>query len=122
MLPASRSSLAAAAIAWLPGLPLRFPPKKPVPASSRPCILLWMRRPSPPGKLLLQPEFNNHLGAPVQPSSAKSNATSDRRAFLRRATHGLAVLFAALLGIPALAYLLDPRNRPAPDSEFKTVA
>jgi Rieske Fe-S protein len=63
-----------------------------------------------------------NLGAPVPHSSPeKSKSTSDRRAFLKRATHGLAALFGALLGIPALVYLLDPRNRPAPDSEFKTV-
>jgi len=35
---------------------------------------------------------------------------------------GLGALFAAALGLPAVAYLIDPRNRPAPDSDFKTVA
>jgi menaquinol-cytochrome c reductase iron-sulfur subunit len=45
-----------------------------------------------------------------------------RRSFLKWATHGLGALFGALLGIPALAYLIDPRNRQAPAGDFKTVA
>ncbi len=45
-----------------------------------------------------------------------------RRSFLRWATHGLGALFGAILGLPALAYLIDARNRPAPTGEFKTVA
>jgi menaquinol-cytochrome c reductase iron-sulfur subunit len=52
----------------------------------------------------------------VQPSSP------DRRTLLKRATYGLAGLFGAILGIPALAFLIDPRNRPVRDQEFKTVA
>jgi menaquinol-cytochrome c reductase iron-sulfur subunit len=55
-------------------------------------------------------------------SSHPHDSSTDRRSFLKRATYGLAALFGALLGIPALAYLIDPRNRPAPDSDFKTVA
>ena len=55
-------------------------------------------------------------------SSQPQNPPSDRRSFLKRATYTLGALFSALLGIPALAYLIDPRNRPARDSEFKTVA
>src|SRR5262249_41829027 len=35
---------------------------------------------------------------------------------------GLGVLFGAVLGIPAVAYLIDARNRPAADNGFKTVA
>src|SRR5438132_13400055 len=47
---------------------------------------------------------------------------TQRRSFLKWATHGLGALFGAILGIPAIAYLIDARNRPAPDSDFKTVA
>jgi menaquinol-cytochrome c reductase iron-sulfur subunit len=57
----------------------------------------------------------------VQSSPPQDSAT-DRRSFLKRGTYGLSALFGALLGIPALAYLIDPRNRPARDNEFKTVA
>jgi menaquinol-cytochrome c reductase iron-sulfur subunit len=46
----------------------------------------------------------------------------ERRTFLRWATHGLGALFGAVLGIPAIAYLIDARNRPAPTGEFKPVA
>jgi Rieske Fe-S protein len=46
----------------------------------------------------------------------------DRRSFLRWAIHGLGILFAAVLGIPAVAYLIDARNRKAPPPGFKTVA
>src|SRR5260221_5844949 len=45
-----------------------------------------------------------------------------RRTFLKWATHGITAAFAATLGVPAAIYLLDPRNRPAPPGEFKTVA
>jgi len=50
------------------------------------------------------------------------DSATDRRSLLKRAIYGLSALVAALLGIPALAYLIDPRNRPVRDSEFKTVA
>ncbi len=46
----------------------------------------------------------------------------ERRSFLKWATHGLGALFGAVLGIPAIAYLIDARNRPAPTGDFKTVA
>lgn len=46
----------------------------------------------------------------------------ERRSFLKWATHGLGALFGVLLGIPAVAYLLDPRNRKAPTGDFKTAA
>src|SRR5437867_8568717 len=36
----------------------------------------------------------------------------DRRSFLKWAVHGLNGLFAAVLGIPAIAYLIDARNCP----------
>jgi menaquinol-cytochrome c reductase iron-sulfur subunit len=47
---------------------------------------------------------------------------ADRRSFLKWATHGLGALFGLVLGIPAIAYLLDARNRKAPASSFKNVA
>lgn len=46
----------------------------------------------------------------------------ERRRFLKLCTHAMGGLWAALLGIPALAYLLDARNRAARDRDFKTVA
>ncbi|HMC66827.1 MAG TPA: ubiquinol-cytochrome c reductase iron-sulfur subunit [Gemmataceae bacterium] len=46
----------------------------------------------------------------------------DRRAFFKWATTGLGAIFGAILGVPAVAYLIDPRNRPAPPSDFRTVA
>src|SRR5438105_4671456 len=45
-----------------------------------------------------------------------------RRSFLKWATHGLGALFGVVLGIPALAYLIDARNRAAPAGDFKPVA
>lgn len=50
------------------------------------------------------------------------DSAADRRSFLIRATYALAGLFSVLLGIPTLAYLIDPRNRPAMDNGFETVA
>jgi Rieske Fe-S protein len=47
---------------------------------------------------------------------------TDRRSLLRWAIHGLGALFAAVLGIPAIAYLVDARNRPARQSGFRPVA
>ena len=46
----------------------------------------------------------------------------ERRSFLKWVIHGLGALFAAVLGLPALAYLLDARHRPARAGQFKTVA
>lgn len=45
-----------------------------------------------------------------------------RRSFFKWAIHGLGALFGAVLGIPAVAYLIDARNRPARQSSYKTVA
>jgi Rieske Fe-S protein len=45
----------------------------------------------------------------------------DRRSFLRWVTNGLGALFALVLGIPAVAYLIDPRNRPSRESSFRPV-
>src|SRR5262249_28544310 len=48
--------------------------------------------------------------------------TMQRRSFLTWATHGLAALFGAFLSIPCVAYLIDARNRPAREGDFKKVA
>jgi Rieske Fe-S protein len=45
----------------------------------------------------------------------------ERRRFLQWLTHGLGALFGVVLGIPAIAYLIDPRNRRVPEGDFKTV-
>ena len=45
----------------------------------------------------------------------------DRRTFLKWATHGLGVVFGAIIGVPAIAYLIDPRNRPAPPGGFRAM-
>jgi Rieske Fe-S protein len=45
-----------------------------------------------------------------------------RRSFLEWGIHGLGALFALVLGVPALAYLIDARNRPARAGAFKPVA
>ena len=47
---------------------------------------------------------------------------TDRRSMLRWAIHGLGGLIAAVLGIPAIAYLIDARNRPARPSGLRPVA
>jgi Rieske Fe-S protein len=43
----------------------------------------------------------------------------ERRSFLKWATHGMGALWGAILGLPAIAYLIDARNRVAPAGEFK---
>lgn len=48
-------------------------------------------------------------------------ADKERRSFLRFATHALGGLFAAALGVPAACYLIDSRNRPAPQRGFRPV-
>ena len=45
-----------------------------------------------------------------------------RRTFLKWATNGRGALFGLVLGIPAVAYLIDPRNRAAGAGDFKKVA
>ena len=44
-----------------------------------------------------------------------------RRSFLKQAIYGMGALFGALLSIPALAFLIDARNRPAKETAFRTV-
>jgi menaquinol-cytochrome c reductase iron-sulfur subunit len=46
----------------------------------------------------------------------------DRRTFLVWATNGMGALFATVLGLPALAYLVDPRNRATRETGWRTVA
>ena len=46
----------------------------------------------------------------------------ERRSFLKRVTKVLAAVFGVVLGIPALSFLVDPRNRPARSGGFKRVA
>lgn len=48
-------------------------------------------------------------------------AEHNRRSFLTWATHGLGVLFAAIIGVPAVAYLIDGRNRKAGAKDFRPV-
>jgi menaquinol-cytochrome c reductase iron-sulfur subunit len=45
-----------------------------------------------------------------------------RRSFLKWMIHGMGALFAIVLGVPAIAFLVDARNRPARSSGFRTVA
>ncbi|MBM4072591.1 MAG: Rieske 2Fe-2S domain-containing protein [Planctomycetes bacterium] len=45
----------------------------------------------------------------------------ERRSFLRFAIHSLGALFGAVLGIPAACYLIDARNRPAVQRDFRPV-
>ncbi len=48
-------------------------------------------------------------------------ADENRRSFLRWAIHGLNAVFGIILGVPAVAYLIDARNRKAANREFRTV-
>lgn len=47
---------------------------------------------------------------------------NDRRSFLQWALFGLGGLFSAVIGFPAVAYILDARNRKAGAGAFRTVA
>jgi len=51
-----------------------------------------------------------------------SNHGTTRRSFLKWATHGLGALFAVLIGIPGLAYLIDARNRVVTERGKRRVA
>jgi Rieske Fe-S protein len=46
----------------------------------------------------------------------------ERRTFLKWATQGLGAFFGVVLGVPAVAYLIDPLKRKVAKSEFKPVA
>lgn len=45
----------------------------------------------------------------------------ERRTFMRWALHGMGAMFTVALGAPAVAYLIDPLNRPKPETGFRTV-
>lgn len=45
----------------------------------------------------------------------------NRRSFLTWAINGLGILFAAILGAPAVAYVIDGRNRKAPPTGYRPV-
>jgi Rieske Fe-S protein len=45
----------------------------------------------------------------------------ERRTFLEWTIHGLGTLFAAVLGIPAVGYLIDGRNRPERLKDYRPV-
>jgi Rieske Fe-S protein len=55
----------------------------------------------------------------VQPTSPPNDG---RRSFLKWATNGIGAIFAVVLGVPALAYVFDPRNRPLPPKDFRPVS
>jgi Rieske Fe-S protein len=46
----------------------------------------------------------------------------NRRSLLKWCIHGLSALFAAILGIPAVAFLIDGRNRAVAQGDLRTVA
>ena len=48
--------------------------------------------------------------------------SSGRRSFLKVAIHALSALVAVVLGVPALAYLLDARHRAAAQGDFRSAA
>src|SRR5262245_17535493 len=66
-----------------------------------------MTTPAPPGGLIGR--------------TSRSPSLMERRTFLRWAVHGLGAVFGAVLGVPAVVYLIDPRNRPAPPRDFRPV-
>ena len=45
-----------------------------------------------------------------------------RRTFLEWSIYGLSAVFTAVLGVPAIAFLIDARNRPSRQNGFRTVA
>lgn len=46
----------------------------------------------------------------------------NRRSFLRWCVHGMGAIFAAVLGVPALTYITDPRHRPPAAGGFRPVS
>src|SRR5437870_5450212 len=50
-----------------------------------------------------------------------SDHPENRRSFLKLITMGLGAVFGAIFGAPAVAYLVDARNRKAPESDFRPV-
>ncbi len=45
----------------------------------------------------------------------------NRRSFLKWAIYGLSAVFGAVLGIPVIMYLIDPRHREAKQGDFRIV-
>ena len=52
----------------------------------------------------------------------QTDPAASRRTFLKIATNAIGAIFALVLGIPAVAYLIDARNRAAAKGEFMPVA
>jgi Rieske Fe-S protein len=55
-------------------------------------------------------------------TEVKTDPAESRRTFLKIATNALGAVVGLLLGIPAIAYLIDARNRAAAQSDYKPVA
>jgi quinol---cytochrome c reductase iron-sulfur subunit, bacillus type len=55
------------------------------------------------------------------PTFGADMADEQRRSFLKWCVHGMGALVGAILGIPAIAYLIDARNRPARVSGMRKV-
>src|SRR5437764_15462030 len=66
--------------------------------------------------------WSAHSMLPHDPYASPPPEEAGRRNFLKLVTAGLGAAFGATLGVPALAFFIDPRNRPAPPGEFKAVA
>jgi Rieske Fe-S protein len=66
-------------------------------------------------------ETNPWPGSPHAVAKPEPSTLSERRSFLKWAINGLGALFAAVLGVPAVLYLIDPRNRPAPPKGYRVV-
>ncbi|MCI0638056.1 MAG: Rieske 2Fe-2S domain-containing protein [Gemmataceae bacterium] len=49
-------------------------------------------------------------------------ADEERRTFLKLCIHGLGAVFAAVLGVPVVSYLIDPRHRQAAAGEMRPVS
>ncbi len=59
---------------------------------------------------------------PGRPIVGTGIGSMERRTFLKRVTGALGALFGLLLGVPGVAYLIDPRNRRAAERGFRRVA
>lgn len=65
-----------------------------------------------------EPVQTNHTGAPAE----LSVADVPRRGLLKCATVGLGALWSLIIGLPAVAYLVDPRHRKSREASFRRVA
>jgi Rieske Fe-S protein len=61
-------------------------------------------------------EINHPIPGAAQTATLDTDPTAqpERRSFLKWAINGLGLLFGAILGVPAILYLIDPRHRPVP--------